>query len=68
MYGKNRITGFGIVYWGSGNIDSIPEFENNFHLSTISPCVDAGNPLPIYNDFDGTRNDMGAYGGPDGNW
>jgi hypothetical protein len=25
-----------------------------------SPCIDAGNPDPLFNDPDGTRNDMGA--------
>ncbi|HEX9973656.1 MAG TPA: T9SS type A sorting domain-containing protein, partial [bacterium] len=29
-----------------------------------SPCIDAGNPDPAYNDLDGSRNDMGAFGGP----
>ncbi len=35
----------------------------NFPLpdSTMSPCIDAGDPDPIYNDPDATRNDMGAY-------
>jgi parallel beta-helix repeat protein len=44
-------------------------------LLTGSPCIDAGNPDPIYNDTcfppsRGTeRNDMGAYGGPGAcNW
>ena len=32
-------------------------------LGSGSPCIDAGNPDPIYNDHDGSRNDMGAYGG-----
>ncbi|MCX6842725.1 MAG: FG-GAP-like repeat-containing protein [candidate division WOR-3 bacterium] len=36
----------------------------DFHLQAGSPCIDAGNPAPQYNDPDGTRNDMGAYGGP----
>ena len=35
-------------------------------MSDESPCIDAGDPNPIYNDIDGTRNDMGAYGGMDG--
>lgn len=40
------------------------DFENNnYHLQDESPCVDAGNPKSIYDDVDGTRNDMGAYGG-----
>ena len=42
--------------------------QNDFHLQSGSPCIDAGDPSVEYNDFDGTRNDMGAYGGPQGNW
>ncbi|MCX6119992.1 MAG: hypothetical protein NTX44_00030 [Ignavibacteriales bacterium] len=40
----------------------------DFHLSTSSPCINAGNPDSKYNDVDGTRNDQGAYGGTLGNW
>lgn len=40
----------------------------NLHLLPSSPCIDAGNPDPAYNDPDGSRNDMGAFGGPWGNW
>ena len=36
------------------------------HLTPGSPCIDAGNPDPQYNDVDGSRNDQGAYGGPAG--
>ncbi|RLC49726.1 MAG: hypothetical protein DRH79_08630, partial [Candidatus Cloacimonadota bacterium] len=67
-------------YEGTGNIDSDPMFisptsgngsayaglEANWNLQTSSPCINAGNPNSIYNDLDGTRNDMGATGGPDG--
>lgn len=42
--------------------------STDLHLSEDSPCIDAGNPEPEYNDTNGTRNDQGAYGGPDGNW
>ncbi|MGI6460013.1 MAG: PKD domain-containing protein [Candidatus Hydrogenedentales bacterium] len=38
----------------------------NFHLKAASPCRNAGSPLPRYNDMDGTRNDLGADGGPGG--
>lgn len=40
----------------------------NLHLSSQSPCIDNGNPDTIYNDFNNTRNDQGAFGGPGGNW
>jgi len=61
-----------------GNIDQDPLFNApsegvgveydglnaDWSLQEGSPCIDAGDPDPIYNDPDGTRNDMGAYGGP----
>ena len=55
---------------GMCNINANPLFisNNDFHLQIGSPCIDAGNPNQIYNDPDGTRNDMGAYGGPGGDW
>ncbi|MCK4255289.1 T9SS type A sorting domain-containing protein [candidate division WOR-3 bacterium] len=69
---------------GTGNIDEDPMFVSgplgDYHLCpfTPSPCIDAGNPDPMYNDPEnplipgyamwpalGTvRNDMGVYGGP----
>jgi predicted outer membrane repeat protein len=67
--------------WGVGNIVDNPMFNNleefDFTLRMNSPCVDAGNPGPGYNDIHepenpdyalwparGTvRNDMGAFGG-----
>jgi parallel beta-helix repeat protein len=52
----------------NGNISADPLFidaaRGNLRLKSNSPCVDAGNPDRIYNDPDGSRNDMGAYGGP----
>ena len=51
------------------NISADPKFvnssKNNFHLGNGSLCMNAGNPSPEFNDKDGSRNDMGAYGGPD---
>jgi len=53
-------------FWpGPGNIDCEPEFVNpgqgNYHLQMTSCCIDAGNPDSLYNDPDGTRNDIGAF-------
>ena len=57
---------------GEGNISTPPLFidpeSGDFRLSPDSPCVNAGNPGDGYNDVDGSRNDMGAYGGPYGDW
>ena len=41
--------------------------NGDYRLQPGSPCIDAGNPAAVYNDVDGSRNDMGAYGGPRGN-
>ena len=53
---------------GNGNISVDPEFVdpliNDFRLQLNSPVRDMGNPVPEFNDLDGSRNDLGAYGGP----
>jgi len=52
---------------GPGNIEEDPLFVNpgvDFHLRDGSPCIDAGKPGFASLDPDGTRNDMGCYGGP----
>ena len=48
-----------------GNIDENPRYDSSagdFSLTSSSPCVDAGDP--DLRDPDGSRSDMGAYGGP----
>ncbi len=57
---------------GNGNLSVDPQFVNlatgDYRLQSTSPCVDAGDPDPAYNDPDGSRNDMGAFplhGGPE---
>jgi hypothetical protein len=40
------------------------EGTGRFSLSPYSPCRNAGNPAPEFNNTDGSRNDMGIYGGP----
>lgn len=51
---------------GVNNItDEIILFLNDdFELDPESPCINAGIPVEEYNDLDGTRNDIGIYGGP----
>ncbi|MFM9996158.1 MAG: hypothetical protein ACKVU4_10190 [Phycisphaerales bacterium] len=63
---------------GPGNISNNPAFKGigcdacQLGIISASPSVDAGDPDPGYNDAcsppsHGTvRNDMGAYGGPEG--
>jgi hypothetical protein len=36
-----------------------------YSLSRYSPCINKGNPAKEFNDPDGSRNDIGLYGGPD---
>ena len=53
----------------SDDISQHPKFieqdAGNYALRSDSPCINAGRPGAAYNDPDGTRNDMGAYAGPD---
>lgn len=48
------------------NIFQEPSFKDasnlNYGLYPNSPCIDAGNPSVFYNDMNGTKNDMGAFG------
>ena len=49
----------------AGNIDENPQFDasaGDYSLRSSSPCIDAGSP--DIRDSDGSRSDMGAYGGP----
>jgi len=56
----------------AGNISDDPQFTDapglDFSLVGVSPSVDAGDPAAAMNDVDGTANDQGAFGGPDGAW
>ena len=49
-----------------GNIYSYPMYysEEDLHLQAFSPLIDSGDPN--YFDVDGSRSDIGAYGGPYG--
>ena len=47
-----------------------PKLNTDFTLASDSPCIDKGPPDSQYNDHDGSRNDIGMFGGhnfiPDG--
>lgn len=64
----SSVTDTSYNYLAFGSMD--PNFisETDLHLEEISPCINAGNPDPIYNDTNGSRNDQGACGGPGGDW
>lgn len=49
----------------AGNLVADPQFvdANDFIPAPDSPLIDAGHPDAIHNDIDGSRNDIGPYGG-----
>ena len=57
---------------GSSNQEVDPVFVSrsghDYHLQASSGCVDAADPDMAYNDTDGSRGDLGGYGGPLGDW
>lgn len=65
VYGNTEGQYYGISA-GTGAISANPSFKNatTYVLNAGSPCQNAGNPDKTYNNPDGSRNDMGAYGGP----
>jgi hypothetical protein len=52
----------------NGNFEADPLFVDadagDWQLQPGSPCIDAGSPVATYADVDGSRSDVGAYGGP----
>jgi hypothetical protein len=72
VFGNVTAYGYNGASKGATDIAVDPVFDDSglyrlmypYLNSPVSPCIDAGNPLSMYNDRNGTRNDMGAYGGP----
>ncbi len=59
-YGQPR-NYINMVDSGAGAFSENPLLTDTYYaLMPASPCIDAGDPDPLYNDPDGTRNDLGA--------
>lgn len=60
----------GVAGVHSINTDPLIDARTHYRFtSQSSPAVNTGHPSSFYNDPDGSRNDMGAYGGPEAaNW
>jgi hypothetical protein len=59
----------GCGYAGFGTVTDPPGFVDapeDLALAPGSPLIDAGDPDDDHDDADGTRNDIGVYGGPGG--
>ncbi len=74
IWGNEGGAAYGVEFieGDNGNFAADPAFNDpasgDYGLGASSPCVDAGDPAASSNDADGSRNDMGAYGGPYGSW
>ena len=65
LYNNSTVTfSGGIVPQNTLVADPLVVDTTDFVLGAASPARNAGNPDPRFNDIDGTRNDMGIYGGP----
>ena len=56
--------GNGVVPQNTLVADPLVVDTTDFVLGAASPARNAGDPDPRFNDIDGTRNDIGIYGGP----
>ncbi|MHC4736076.1 MAG: hypothetical protein ACYTDW_16695, partial [Planctomycetota bacterium] len=61
--GTGNIGGDPLFVDADGADDVVGTEDDDVHLLEDSPCIDAGHPAVQYEDIDGSRNDMGAYGG-----
>jgi parallel beta-helix repeat protein len=66
---SEKLVSNGVLATLISNVSGNPNFVNytgfkNLRLKTTSLARNIGDPNSEYNDFDGTRNDVGASGGP----
>ena len=72
VYDNPSIPLNGGTYYSNVNVDPSSfiqdplymDYLTDHHLASGSPCIDAGDPDPQYDDYDGTRNDLRCYSGP----
>lgn len=67
--GWNALDGQDCSGGGHDNLTDAPGFVDapvDFALDPASALIDRGDPDPDREDVDGTRNDIGLYGGPEG--
>jgi hypothetical protein len=67
LHGSNQVGG-GVISVSAINTDS--RLNSDYSLRSDSPCINKGSPDARFNDRDGSRNDIGMFGGhnfiPDG--
>jgi len=70
-YGGVWAPGAGSISSGSNFTRSTCDgnaYNDDWTLKSTSKSINTGNPAAGYYDADGSKNDMGAYGGPAGSW
>ena len=58
---RSNQVGGGVINVSGINTDS--RFNSDYSLKSDSPCINAGPPDARFNDRDGSRNDIGMFGG-----
>jgi hypothetical protein len=70
-YGGSWAAGAGSISVGSNFVGAACDgnpWNDDWSLTGASTAIDGGDPAAAYMDVDGSANDMGAYGGPGGDW
>lgn len=78
LYGNGGAYAYGDIVGTEGNLSEDPVFvdlsddgdptNDDLHPDTDSPLIDAGSSSSTYDDPDGSRADIGPFGGPAGDW
>lgn len=64
LISNNIFFGSSVTYEDRGNLSADPLFaDDQYRLTAESPAIDAGVDAVLLKDVDGTRSDIGVYGG-----